>query len=99
MEDTRYVPHDPFCWRSILISVSIVRIGAEDHAFKLAEEYGDYRALTELSYEIPESQTGAGRNKKDIDERVDRYIDTFKEAFAFELYQWWIEKGSVLPFS
>jgi Non-repetitive/WGA-negative nucleoporin C-terminal len=67
----------------------------------LAEDYGDYRALTELCYQASrrKGKNSAGLTVKSFDQqdlakRLDKYLATFKQEFAFELYQWWIRKGS-----
>lgn len=86
--------------------------GSEGDAFRLAEEYGDFRALIELSYAVPNTAGAAAPKTRQaklttpvsVEERLEHYIEVFKEDFAFELYQFWIEKGrsnhvSVLPFA
>lgn len=89
----------------------LVRHNAEAHAFKLAEDFGDFKALTELCYEnsvVSDDATTSRVGKKDIshqhqsqlqhhkqvDAKIEHYIQLYKEAFAFELYQWWIEQGT-----
>jgi hypothetical protein len=80
-----------------------VQHGAAAHAFKLAEEYGDFRALTELCYQAATKQhrsaTGVKSKKLDQDavkKKIDHYMTAFKQEFAFELYRWWIEQGKYL---
>lgn len=81
----------------------LVQHGAAAHAFKLAEEYGDFRALTELCYQAAtkehRSATGVKSKKLDQDavqKKIDHFMTAFKQEFAFELYRWWIEQGMSL---
>ena len=67
------------------------RNGFADEAFKLAEDYHDFRSLASLCHKgkvyPPEENPNAARIKT--------YIEKFKEAFTTELYQWYIEHGAV----
>ncbi|CAD6883901.1 unnamed protein product [Tilletia caries] len=62
--------------------VPLVQIGRQDKAFQLAERHADYQTLTKLC------QEASGGALKD---RASRYVQTYGESFAFELYQWHIE--------
>lgn len=61
----------------------------QDKAFELAENYRDFRSLASLCHKEkiypPEENSNASR--------IQLYIDKFKEEFASELYQWYIEHG------
>lgn len=61
----------------------LVAIGRSDKAFSLAEQYRDFRTLVELSTD-PTLASEA---------RLDTYLDRYQEAFAFELYSFYIEHG------
>lgn len=63
---------------------SVVRINHADEAFNLAQHHSDFRALVELC-----NHPVVGSAAK-----TQYYIERFREDFAFELYQWFIEKGS-----
>ena len=62
-----------------------------DEAFKLAEEYEDFRSLASLCHKgkvyPPKENPNAAR--------IEAYIERFKEAFTNELYQWYIEHGEL----
>ena len=60
----------------------LVVIDKADFAFDLAERHGAFRILTELCT----SPVGDSH-------RIKYYLDTYKEAFAFELYKWYVENG------
>lgn len=60
-------------------------IGRSDRAFALAERHRDFRTLTELCNE----PTVGGSNS-----RIQYYLQKYRQAFAFELYQWYIEQGT-----
>lgn len=82
------------------LSFFSVQRGAAPHAFKLAEEYGDFPALTDLCYKstIKRTKNTAGETVKTIDyealaKKLDHYVSMFKQEFAFELYHYWIRKG------
>ena len=59
-----------------------------NEAFKLAEDYHDFRSLASLCHKgkvyPPQENPNA--------ERIEAYIDKFKDAFTTELYQWYIEQ-------
>ncbi|KAJ8487889.1 hypothetical protein ONZ51_g3889 [Trametes cubensis] len=67
------------------------RNGFADEAFKLAEDYHDFRSLASLCHKgkvyPPEENPSAAR--------IETYIEKFKEAFTTELYQWYIEHGEL----
>ena len=87
----------------------IVRNGSAIHAFKLAEDLADFRALVELCYEGtmpwygPSSSMSVPDRKREEErlaqaqkfaaDKVEFYIDQYKKQFAFEVYGWWIEHG------
>lgn len=87
----------------------IVRNESAIHAFKLAEDFADFRALVELCYEgtvawygpsstmsVPDrkrEEERLARAQKFAADKVEFYIDQYKEQFAFEVYGWWIEHG------
>ncbi|OSX65290.1 hypothetical protein POSPLADRAFT_1054050 [Postia placenta MAD-698-R-SB12] len=62
-----------------------------DEAFQLAEKYRDFRSLASLCHKDtiypPQDNPNA--------ERIQSYIDKFKEEFTTELYQWYIEHGEL----
>ena len=61
-------------------------------AFKLAEEYRDIGSLVDLchsSLPIFPPEENIHFNK------IRGYIETYKEEFTDELYQWYIEHGTV----
>ncbi|GAC97422.1 subunit of the Nup84p subcomplex of the nuclear pore complex [Pseudozyma hubeiensis SY62] len=59
----------------------LVSIHRSDRAFTLAEQYSDFRTLVELSQE-PNLQSDA---------RTETYLERYQQAFAYELYNWYIE--------
>ncbi|CDO69523.1 hypothetical protein BN946_scf184785.g28 [Trametes cinnabarina] len=67
------------------------RNGFANEAFKLAEDYHDFRSLASLCHKgkvyPPEENPNAAR--------IETYIEKFKEAFTTELYQWYIEHGEL----
>ncbi|KAI0331109.1 hypothetical protein GY45DRAFT_1322812 [Cubamyces sp. BRFM 1775] len=67
------------------------RNGFADEAFKLAEDYHDFRSLASLCHKgkvyPPEENPNATR--------IEMYVEKFKEAFTTELYQWYIEHGEL----
>ncbi|KAI0670336.1 Non-repetitive/WGA-negative nucleoporin C-terminal-domain-containing protein [Trametes maxima] len=67
------------------------RNGFANEAFKLAEDYQDFRSLASLCHKgkvyPPEENPNAAR--------IETYIEKFKEAFTTELYQWYIEHGEL----
>jgi hypothetical protein len=77
-----------------------VKHGSAAHAFKLAEEYADFTALTQLCYQASkvESRDASGKRTKKLDQdavkkRTNHYLDLYKQEFAFALYHYWIESG------
>lgn len=60
----------------------LVAIDKADFAFDLAERHRAFRILTELC-------TGDVGSM----ERIKYYLDTYQEAFGFELYKWYVENG------
>ncbi|RPD66182.1 hypothetical protein L227DRAFT_539315 [Lentinus tigrinus ALCF2SS1-6] len=60
-------------------------------AFRLAEDYHDFRSLASLCHKgkvyPPQENPNAAR--------IEAYIDKFKEAFTTELHQWYIEHGEL----
>lgn len=65
----------------MLTPVSIDRI---DAAFVFAEHHGDYPTLVWLCHH-PEAKNGVAR--------LQGYIEKLGEAFAFEVYKWYIAEG------
>jgi nuclear pore complex protein Nup133 len=61
-----------------------------DYAFKLAETYRDFHALSELSH-----HTSADKGIATSD-RIRGYIDRFRGEFTSQLYRWYIEQGRQL---
>ncbi|TKY89294.1 hypothetical protein EX895_001825 [Sporisorium graminicola] len=61
----------------------LVSIGRSDRSFALAEQYHDFRTLVELCNE-PSLRSEA---------RTDTYLERYQQAFAFELYSWYVEHG------
>ncbi|KAL7410733.1 Non-repetitive/WGA-negative nucleoporin C-terminal-domain-containing protein [Mrakia frigida] len=64
---------------------ALVRIGRSAQAYELAENHHDFRALVEL---VNDPQIGSSS-------KTQHYIEKFKEEFAFQLYQWYIEQGKL----
>ena len=69
----------------------------ERHAFKLAEDYRDFNSLVDLCHSsspIYPITSNIHANK------VEEYIEKYKEEFTDELYHWYIEHGDyILLFS
>ncbi|KDR81643.1 hypothetical protein GALMADRAFT_239719 [Galerina marginata CBS 339.88] len=67
------------------------RCGHEDAAFTLAEQYHDYASLVALCHRDtvypPEQNPNA--------DRVQSYIQRYKEDFANELFHWYIQHGEI----
>ncbi|TDL24789.1 hypothetical protein BD410DRAFT_813702 [Rickenella mellea] len=61
-------------------------------AFKLAEEYRDFRSLTELCHS---SHPIFPPHANPYALRIQSYIEKFKEEFTTELYQWYIEHAEL----
>lgn len=63
----------------------LVEIDRVDEAYDLAEQFRDFATLVYLC-------------EKSADHaRVQGYIERFGNAFAFELYQWYIQRGESPP--
>ncbi|CAO1614120.1 unnamed protein product [Parajaminaea phylloscopi] len=62
----------------------LVDIGRPDRAFGLAERHRDFRTLTELCLN---PATG------DPQPQIQHYLRRYKQDFAFELYQYWLDNG------
>ncbi|KAG0146483.1 hypothetical protein CROQUDRAFT_671107 [Cronartium quercuum f. sp. fusiforme G11] len=67
--------------------MGLVKINKQARAFGLAEEQRDFRTLVELCHD----PTFPGSER-----RVPLYVERFKEEFAFQLYQWYVEQGRYL---
>lgn len=63
--------------------------GCVNEAFNLAEEYRDYRTLTELCHERLAQPS----------EQLELYTEKYQEDYAFDLYSFWIERGQCAPVS
>ena len=74
-----------------------VRLDLGASAFKIAETYRDFRSLVELCYTTtPVFPLSSNPNVT----RIEFYIETYKEEFTEELFQYYIEnRGSphILP--
>lgn len=71
---------------------TLLRHNLEKHAFKLAEEYRDFRSLVDLchsSVPIYPPEVNAHYNF------IRKFIEKYKEEFADELYQWYIEHAEL----
>ncbi|KAH8928173.1 hypothetical protein BT69DRAFT_1346781 [Atractiella rhizophila] len=64
---------------------ALIRLSSYDDALELAQKYRDYRILVELCTH----PTYGGKR------RIEEMIARFAEKFAFQLYQYYIEKGEV----
>ena len=62
-----------------------------NEAFRLAEDYHDFRSLAALCHKgkvyPPQENPNAAR--------IEAYIEKFKDAFTTELFQWYIEHGEL----
>lgn len=69
----------------------IVKLDLGTSAFEIAEAYRDFRSLVELCYTtspvfpLPSNPNAA---------RIEHYIETYKEEFTEELFQWYIEHST-----
>lgn len=82
---------------SILTAGTDGFLGTHDHAqyaFKLAEDYRDFRTLASLCHK--EQVYPPDQNPHAI--RIQSYINKFKEEFTMALYQWYIEQGTINPY-
>ena len=70
------------------------RDGFAPQAFQLAETYRDFRNLVSLCHKDtifpPQENPNA--------DRIDAYIEKFKDDFTTELYRWYIEHGTPIDF-
>ncbi|EJD52940.1 hypothetical protein AURDEDRAFT_110780 [Auricularia subglabra TFB-10046 SS5] len=82
-ERERALLEEQFILQRPQILRTLVNRGCVNEAFKLAEEYRDYRTLTELCHE----------RLADPSERLEQYIDAYQEDYAFDLYSFWIERA------
>lgn len=55
-------------------------------AYELAEHHNDFVTLVSLCHD---TKAGKGEGK------IQTYIERFGEEFAFVLYQWYIDQGSL----
>jgi nuclear pore complex protein Nup133 len=62
-----------------------VTVGKVNHAYELAERHRDFRALVEL---CNHPQHGSRQ-------RIQFFMDKYREEFAFSLYQFYIEKSEL----
>ncbi|WAQ86497.1 hypothetical protein PtA15_7A223 [Puccinia triticina] len=62
----------------------LVKVKRQARAITLAEEQRDFRTLVELCHSLASSET---------EQRERNYILKYKEEFAFQLYQWYVEQG------
>ncbi|KAI0797979.1 hypothetical protein C8Q75DRAFT_801881 [Abortiporus biennis] len=67
------------------------RDGFAPQAFLLAENYRDFRNLTALCHK----ETIYPPSENPNADRINTYIQKFKEDFTTELYRWYIEHGEV----
>ncbi|OCH94941.1 hypothetical protein OBBRIDRAFT_788678 [Obba rivulosa] len=70
---------------------SLRRNNFAEEAFRLAEEYRDFRSLASLC----NRETVYPPYANPYAARIQSYIERFKEAFTAELYQWYIEHGEL----
>lgn len=63
--------------------------GHVSHAFDLAENYRDFRSLASLCHKGPIYPPEDNPNAN----RIQSYIEKFKDEFTTELYLWYIEHG------
>lgn len=68
------------------------RNGFASQAFKLAEDYRDFRSLASLCHK----DTVYPPQKNPHASRIQSYIKRFKEDFTTELCQWYIEHGILI---
>lgn len=64
--------------------LGLVKVKRHPRAITLAEEQRDFRTLVELCHAPTFSGT---------EQRERAYISRYKEQFAFQLYQWYVEQG------
>lgn len=73
-----------------ILPVYVGRNGFTNEAFRLAEQYHDYRSLAalctkEVVYPPEMNPNGA---------MIQMYVEKFQDAFTDELFQWYIEHGT-----
>jgi len=66
------------------IILSLVDIGRSDRSFHLAEKHKDFRVLTQLCCSLKGSKQAI---------RIRSYLEKYKRAFAFGLYNYYIQEG------
>ncbi|KAF9518381.1 hypothetical protein BS47DRAFT_1325354 [Hydnum rufescens UP504] len=64
---------------------ALVRWGGVDTAYTLAEDYWDFRFLTELCNDPVHGDPS----------RISTYLERHRERFALPLYQWYLENGQL----
>lgn len=62
----------------------LVKVKRQARAITLAEEQRDFRTLVELCHALAPSEA---------EHKERTYISKYKEEFAFQLYQWYVEQG------
>ncbi|TCD68905.1 hypothetical protein EIP91_009455 [Steccherinum ochraceum] len=67
------------------------RNGFAEEAFRLAEDYRDFRSLASLCHKDKVYPPHSNPNAM----RIQTYVDKFKDAFTTELFQWYIEHGEL----
>jgi len=67
------------------------RNGFAADAFRLAEDYRDFRSLASLCHKDTVYPPHSNPNAM----RIQTYVDKFKEEFTTELYRWYIEHGEL----
>ncbi|KAH8107113.1 Non-repetitive/WGA-negative nucleoporin C-terminal-domain-containing protein [Cristinia sonorae] len=67
------------------------RNGFAADAFRLAEDYRDFRSLASLCHKDKVYPPHSNPNAM----RIQTYVDKFKEDFTTELFQWYIEHGEL----
>ena len=61
-----------------------MKVKRQARAITLAEEQRDFRTLVELCHALAPSEA---------EHKERTYISKYKEEFAFQLYQWYVEQG------
>lgn len=72
----------------------VVKYDHTEAAFRLAEEYDDFRSLAELCHSSPPLYPPR-ENPNAL--RIQSYIEKYKEEFTTALYHWYIEHGKSHP--
>ncbi|KAJ3533367.1 hypothetical protein NM688_g7291 [Phlebia brevispora] len=72
-----------------LVLETLRRNGFVEDAFNLAEMYRDFRSLATLCHK----ETVYPPQENPYAQRIQAYVDKFKEDFTTELFQWYIEHG------